>query len=167
MSVLAHSQFIYWLGTLLFDYTLYLLQASLMLILVHPLNLDAFTFYYSDYVTLLLSFGLAHLAFSYLLSFLFTAPQSALKAYSMLYLIAGFLVPLLLKSLTLMTLGCRMYHIAEVLVQFIPLNPLYVGFDSIVRKKHRRFFESNKRRQQRQSLSGYQGPKNVTQEQMK
>jgi hypothetical protein len=119
-----------------------------MFYLVYPLNLRAFTSSL-DYAYLLLSFGFAHLPFSYLLSFLFSDPSTALKAYSGLYLIGGFLVPLLLKQICLAAFGCWAYHLSELLFGLIPLNPLFNGFNALVRREHAKFFQSMKKREQR------------------
>lgn len=74
LSVLGLSQSAYWLGNILFDLSVYILQASFMLILVLPLELEAYSLHYSEYAALLLSFGLAHVTFSYFVSFWFSTP---------------------------------------------------------------------------------------------
>lgn len=99
LSVLGLPQLVYWFSNILFDSLIYLMQASLMIYLVIPLKLEAYSFYFSDYVCLILAFGLAHITFSYFISFWFKNPQSALKAFSLIYLFGGFFLPFLLKNI--------------------------------------------------------------------
>jgi len=50
-----------------------------------------------EYISLLAIFGVAHLFFSYLMSFFFNNKQNALKAFSFMYLIVGYALPYLCK----------------------------------------------------------------------
>ena len=52
-------------------------------------------------ILLLAVFGPAHTLFSYLLSFFFLQPQSALKFISLIYMVAGFIMPFILKVISL------------------------------------------------------------------
>lgn len=113
INVLGQLQIIYWFGNLLFDLGVFLIQAFLMIILVLPLKLEAYSEHFWIYCTLILAFGLAHLSFSYFISFWFSSPQSALKAYSLIYLIAGFFFPMILKLSIFNMFGCFWYHVAE------------------------------------------------------
>lgn len=121
LNVLGLPQLTYWLGNIAFDYFIFLIQAAMMLILVQPLNLEAYSTQYTDYTMLLLAFGFAHCSFSYMVSFWFSTPQSALKAFSFIYLIAGFFLPFLFKNVVLFMYGCDAYHYFEIIIQFIPL----------------------------------------------
>ena len=52
-------------------------------------------------IKLLGAFGPAHILFSYLISFSFTDPQNALKFISIVYMISGFVLPFLLKVISI------------------------------------------------------------------
>jgi hypothetical protein len=92
--------------------------------MVYPLRLEAFSYYFTQYTLLILSFGLSHVTFSYFLSFFFSSPDSAIKAFSLLYLLGGLFVPLLLKTILFASGGCSAYHLGDTLAQIIPLTPL-------------------------------------------
>jgi len=117
-----------------------MIQASLIIFVVFPLRLEAYSFYFGLYLSLLLSFGLCHIAFSYLLSFFFSSPDSALKAFTLLYLFGGLFVPLLLKSSLFALGGCPLYHLGDTLSRLIPLTPLCSGLLSLIWRKHDTFF---------------------------
>lgn len=46
-------------------------------------------------------FGPAHTLFSYLISFGFEKPQSALKFISLIYMVAGFIMPFIFKVISI------------------------------------------------------------------
>ena len=121
LQVLGLNGYIYWLGNLIFDFCVFLIQAFLIIIMVFPLRLEAFSYFYT---MLILSFGLSHVTFSYFLSFFFSSPDSAIKAFSLLYLLGGLFVPLLLKTILFGSGGCSAYHLGDTLAQIIPLTPL-------------------------------------------
>jgi hypothetical protein len=113
-----------------------------MIMMVFPFNLEAYSSEPLLYFSLIFAFGFAHVTFSYFISFWFSTSQSALKAFSMIYLLGGFFLPLFLKtSLFFIYPSCDFYHVIEFLIQFIPLQPLYVGFDSLMKTKHANFFK--------------------------
>jgi hypothetical protein len=148
LHVLGLNGYIYWLGNLIFDFGIFLIQAFLLIVLVFPLRLEAYSYYFTLYTLLILSFGLSHVTFSYLLSFFFASPDSAIKAFSLLYLLGGLFVPLLLKTLLFASGGCPAYHLGDTLAQLIPLTPLCSGFLSLISRKHDKFFQFQKRREQ-------------------
>lgn len=141
LNVLGLKQSIYWSSNLAFDLLIFLIQAFFMIALIYPLNLEAYLSQYSTYITLILTFGLAHISFSYFVSFWFSNPQSALKAFSMIYLLGGFFFPFLIKNMIFAFFGCQAYQYSEIAFQLIPLQPLYVGFMSLIKKKHAKFFD--------------------------
>lgn len=122
-----------------------------MILLVFPLNLEAYSTEPTKYFSLILAFGFAHITFSYFVSFWFSTSQSALKAFSMIYLLGGFFLPLFLKtSLFYLIPSCDVYQLVELLNQLIPLQPLYIGFDSLMKTKHPKFFAMNDLRTRQQ-----------------
>ncbi len=93
-----------------------------MIMMVFPLNLEAYSTEPEKYFSLILTFGFAHIAFSYFVSFWFSTSQSALKAFSMIYLLGGFFLPFFLKTILFYFIpSCDLYHFIEFLIQLIPL----------------------------------------------
>lgn len=68
-------------------------------------------------------FGPAHILFSYLISFGFTNPQSALKFISLVYMVAGFVIPFVFKIISLGLDRCNgsVYVFTSFVSQGIPL----------------------------------------------
>lgn len=141
LDVVGVNQYSYWIGNLLFDMIIITFWCSVMISLVFPLKLLAFTSNIALYSGLLFSFGLAHITFSYFVSFFFTSAQSAMKFFSFIYMTGGFFFPFLIKNIMLLSLGCEAYHAAEFICQFIPLQPLYIGFKSLIYEQHRPFLD--------------------------
>lgn len=54
-------------------------------------------------------FGPAHILFSYFLSFAFKKPTSALKFISIIYMIAGFILPFIFKIISVGLTRCEAY----------------------------------------------------------
>lgn len=79
----------------------------MILSIIHPLNLKAYIEGFSEITTLLLLFGPAHTIFSYLLSFGFMDPNVALKFITVVYLIAGFILPLCLRVIAIGVDRCQ------------------------------------------------------------
>ena len=67
--------------------------------LVYPLKLTAYQKELHQFIALLALFGAAHTLFSYLISFTFHKPQTALKFISIVYMVAGFVIPFIFKML--------------------------------------------------------------------
>lgn len=66
-------------------------------------------------MALLACFGLAHISFSYFISFWFSSPEGALKAFSFIYLFGGLFFPMISNTILLATVGCDAYHVAELI----------------------------------------------------
>ena len=77
-----------------------------MIALVFPLGLKAFTDKILLFSGLLAAFGLGHIGFSYFVSFFFSSPQSALKAFTFIYMFGGFMVPFFFKNSIYLIHGC-------------------------------------------------------------
>ena len=70
-----------------------------MVALVYPLKLTAYQAEIWSMIYLMAAFGPAHTLFSYLISFGFLKPQSALKFIALAYMIAGFVLPFVFKMI--------------------------------------------------------------------
>jgi hypothetical protein len=55
----------------------------------------------------MIAFGPAHILYSYLISFAFIQPQNALKFISIAYMLSGFIIPFVLKAISLKVDGCK------------------------------------------------------------
>jgi hypothetical protein len=60
-------------------------------------------------IKLMALFGPAHTLFSYFISFGFKKPQSALKFISLVYMVAGFIMPFIFKVISLGLDRCTGY----------------------------------------------------------
>lgn len=72
-----------------------------MVVLVYPLKLRAYQMQIANMIKLMALFGPAHTLFSYFISFAFINPYSALKFISVVYMVAGFIFPVILKMISL------------------------------------------------------------------
>jgi ABC-type multidrug transport system fused ATPase/permease subunit len=119
-----------------------------MVSLVYPLQLRAYQLQIWNMIKLMSMFGPAHTLFSYLISFGFTNPQSALKFISLVYMVAGFILPFIFKVISLGIDRCEgnIYAVTSFLSQGIPLQPMSNGLMDLVNKGHRGFFEEQKYR---------------------
>mmetsp|Transcript_10517 Transcript_10517/g.17627 ORF Transcript_10517/g.17627 Transcript_10517/m.17627 type:complete len:443 (+) Transcript_10517:941-2269(+) len=167
LAVLGLGQAAYWAGNFLFDALAFALQASLMVLLVFPLGLRGFQHEAGAMARLLALFGPAHILFSYLASFSFNRPQTALKFVSMVYLVAGFVIPFVLKVLSVGTDRCQGYFYAfsQVVTQMVPLQPLSTGLISLVNSGHTGLLEEQKEKQEestrrQQEIAARHGRKN-------
>ena len=142
LNVLGLGQVAYWSGNFLFDMICYSIQASIMISLVYPLKLTAYQKDIFSFIKLFLAFGPAHTLFSYLISFSFTEPQNALKFISIAYMIAGFVVPFLLKVISIGVDRCQgyFYTTTQLLSSVIPLQPLSQGLINLVNDGHQGYF---------------------------
>mmetsp|Transcript_3730 Transcript_3730/g.5633 ORF Transcript_3730/g.5633 Transcript_3730/m.5633 type:complete len:368 (-) Transcript_3730:1301-2404(-) len=109
LNVLGMGQVAYWAGNFTFDLLCFLFQAVLMVGLIYPLHLHTFQKEVKAMILLMAAFGPAHTLFSYLLSFGFKKPQNALKFISIIYFIAGFVIPFILKLLSIGLERCDGY----------------------------------------------------------
>jgi hypothetical protein len=107
LNVLGLGQAAYWFGNFVFDLICYYIQAFIMIVLVYPLKLRAYQAEIWSMIYLMALFGPAHTLFSYLISFGFYKPQSALKFISLAYMIAGFVLPFIFKMISLGVDRCR------------------------------------------------------------
>ena len=123
LNVLGVGQGAYWLGNFLFDIALFAFQAAIMVVLVYPLNLSSYQESIYDFAALMALFGPAHTLFSYMISFAFTNPQTALKFISLVYMIAGFILPFVLKLISFGIDRCEgpVYVTTQMFAQAIPL----------------------------------------------
>lgn len=80
-----------------------------MVALIYPLKLQAYQNKIGLFIQMMCLFGPAHTLFSYFISFGFTKPQTALKFISIIYMIAGFVMPFLFKILSLGLDRCEGY----------------------------------------------------------
>jgi hypothetical protein len=78
-----------------------------MVALVYPLKLTAYQAEIWSMIYLMAAFGPAHTLFSYLISFGFLKPQSALKFIALAYMIAGFVLPFVFKMISLGVDRCQ------------------------------------------------------------
>jgi len=74
LNVLGVGQAAYWVGNFLFDFFCFAIQATIMVALVFPLKLTAYSNEVYQFTLIMAVFGPAHIMFSYLLSFAFTKP---------------------------------------------------------------------------------------------
>lgn len=79
------------------------------------MELKAFEDEFFSFIVLMLAFGVAHLNFSYFMSFFFTDSQSALKVFSFVYVFGGFFFPFFFKQVVFIKQGCSAYHFVEAL----------------------------------------------------
>lgn len=88
-------------------------------------------------------FGPAHIAFSYLLSFVFTSPQAALKFISLIYMISGFVVPLLLKMISVGLDRCKgdIYPTMQLITHMVPLHPMSTALLELIQSEHKAYFD--------------------------
>ena len=80
-----------------------------MVWLVYPLKLTAYQKEIKSMIALMALFGPAHTLFSYLISFGFSKPQSALKFISIAYMLSGFVIPFVLKIIGIGVDRCEGY----------------------------------------------------------
>ena len=72
LNVVGLKQQVYWVGNLIFDLLVFLIQGILMILMVFPFNLEAYCSEPILYFSLVFSFGFAHVTFSYFISFWFS-----------------------------------------------------------------------------------------------
>lgn len=144
LNVTGLNQTIYWIGTFLFDYILFTLQSLLLVYLVIKGELKAYTDNMGLFVTLLALFGVAHINFSYFMSFFFSNSSAALKAFAFIYIAGGFFSPFLLKTYIFSTYGCTTYHITEIATQLIPIQTLFEGVQNFIINSHIGYLEMDK-----------------------
>lgn len=94
--------------------------------LVYPLKLSAYQNEVGSMIALMALFGPAHTLFSYFISFGFSKPQSALKFISIAYMLSGFVIPFVLKIISLGVDRCegKFYVVSQLISQGIPLHPM-------------------------------------------
>ena len=143
LNVMGLSQAAYWCANFLFDIACFAIQASLMVVLVYPLNLRAFQNQFDQFVKLMAFFGPAHISFSYLLSFIFTSPQAALKFISLIYMVSGFVVPLLLKMISVGLDRCKgdIYPTMQLITHMVPLHPMSTALLELIQSEHKAYFD--------------------------
>eukprot|EP00347_Sterkiella_histriomuscorum_P015355 403357331 len=144
LNVIGVNQYAYWIANLIFDLLIISFWSVIMIVLVYPLKLKAFIDNIQLFSALLFSFGFAHINFSYFVSFFFKDPQSAMKFFSFIYMTGGFFFPFIIKNILYLSAGCNVYHITELFCQFIPLQPLYIGFKSLIYESHKGFLDKQK-----------------------
>ena len=95
-------------------------------------------------------FGPAHTLFSYMISFAFTDPQTALKFISLVYMIAGFILPFVLKLISFGIDRCEgpVYVGTQLFAQAIPLQPMTHGLIDMLTRGHLGFFREQTDREQ-------------------
>lgn len=121
------------------------LQAGLLIYLVLRGGLKAYQDNLERFIGLLLSFGLAHLNFSYFMSFFFRNPQTALKAFAFIYLVGGFFSPFLFTIYIYSNYGCTSYHVCEIIFQLIPIQTLFSGIHNFIKTNHSSYLEFEKK----------------------
>jgi len=109
-----------------------------MILLVFPLKLQTFQKEVTAFASLMCLFGPAHILFSYLLSFAYTKPQNALKFISVIYMISGFVIPFILKLLSVGIDRCDgyTYTLTQMLSQAVPLQPMSSGLINMMNRQH-------------------------------
>jgi hypothetical protein len=80
-----------------------------MIALIYPLKLTGFQKNIDQLIKLMTVFGFAHTLFSYLISFAFKKPSNALKFISIVYMLAGFVVPFIFKMISMGLDRCQGY----------------------------------------------------------
>lgn len=123
LNVLGVNQLAYWSANFFFDLLCFYMQAGLMIVLVYPLKLRAYKNRVDDFIAILGLFGPAHTLFSYLLSFCFMNPHVALKFISLIYMVAGFVLPLCFRIISIGATRCNgfLYPLAMAIAQMVPI----------------------------------------------
>lgn len=114
-----------------------------MIGMVYPLQLRAYQIHIWDMLKVMSLFGPAHILFSYLISFAFTNPQNALKFISLVYMVAGFILPFVFKIISLGLDRCQgsIYVVTSFISQGIPLQPLSNALIDIINRGHWGFWQ--------------------------
>ena len=61
----------YWLGTLVFDFLMYMIVTSMFFILAYSFNINLVTHYVGEWIAILLCFGFACITWSYAWNFIY------------------------------------------------------------------------------------------------
>ncbi|CAD8050496.1 unnamed protein product [Paramecium sonneborni] len=125
----------YWVGTLIFDYTIYLCFVVLFYIISAILNLDIAFKYLGAGLSCYLLFGFSYILFAYLMGFLFKTLENALKLYSMFCFFVNFCVPFILIAFIDFFYKKFDSAIAEQLIYilqvfFVLVSPFYAFFEA-------------------------------------
>lgn len=127
--------FPYWVGTLIFDYLIYLCFVALFYIISAILNLEIAFKYLGAGLSCYILFGFSYILFAYLMGFLFKSLENALKLYSMFCFFVNFCVPFILIAFIdffyqkfTSAIAEQLIYIFQVL--FVLVSPFYAFFEA-------------------------------------
>ncbi|CAD8212177.1 unnamed protein product [Paramecium octaurelia] len=127
--------FPYWVGTLIFDYLIYLCFVALFYIISAILNLEIAFKYIGAGLSCYILFGFSYILFAYLMGFLFKTLENALKLYSMFCFFVNFCVPFILIAFIDFfyqkfdsVIAEQLIYIFQVL--FVLVSPFYAFFEA-------------------------------------
>lgn len=124
---------VYWFANLVSDYFMFMLSGVALLLLVYPMDLKIFESELSEYVWLTAAFGYGIITFTYLMSHIFTNSTTSFRMTPIIYLTIGFIVPIIIKGVVYVFLGCSAYHTSEVVFSFLPVVNYYNAlYDKVV-----------------------------------
>lgn len=98
LNFIGMKTFPYILGNLLFDFLIYLVPSLGFVLLLYPMQITEFTTSAGDVTAILLCFGLSLITMTYFIGFVFQSSNTAFRTLGILYMLLGFVVPLLVST---------------------------------------------------------------------
>ena len=99
LMIIGCNRYSYWIGNLLFDFTMFMVTIIFLFILPYLFGIDLIYesgTHIAVFIFLSIGFGISMIAFSYAIGFIFKKSNSAHKMYWLLFLSITWLLPYML-----------------------------------------------------------------------
>lgn len=124
----------YYIGNFLCDYVLYLIPTIFFIILLFPMKIESFTNNWHLILAIMSSFGLALIALTYFVGFVFSKSDNAFRQIGVVYIVIGYFVPNTIGSVLTILTGEQGSRVIRYILFIDPFFPFYESLIYVVFK---------------------------------